>query len=231
AELARVQAKVKSILYELSIVQREMHTHLLESSSVQKELKLSTDQEQRMPKLLADWSQNRSALFEQFHSLSEENRHTKLVAMAEQHEQMLESMLTPAQLQRFRQIALQSQGLFAFKEPETIAALDLTPEQRAKIRDIEREMFGGRFRGPPGGGPPGGPRNAGDNRMNKGPGRRGPGGPGGHESFSRESKAAVAKVLELLSPEQREAWATLSGGPFAGFIDDEFSLPFPQPPR
>src|SRR5262249_61505727 len=68
-----------------------------------------------------------------------------------EHEQAIAGLLTPAQQVRLKQIALQQMGARAFQEPEVVARLKLTAEQRARIRELEgRPGFG-----PPPGPPPG----------------------------------------------------------------------------
>src|SRR5262249_22484362 len=56
-------------------------------------------------------------------------------------------LLTPAQQVRLRQIGLQAEGPGAFAEPEVVAALKLTSEQREQIRTIEDEVLFGWLRG------------------------------------------------------------------------------------
>ena len=58
----------------------------------------------------------------------------------------IETILTSAQQHRLRQIALQSEGAGAFREPEVVDALRLTPEQRERIRVIEEEVLFGQLR-------------------------------------------------------------------------------------
>jgi Spy/CpxP family protein refolding chaperone len=121
-------------------------------------------------------------------NLTMEERRARLVAMAEQHEQELEALLTVAQLKRLRQIHLQTHGLFAFKNQAIVKELALTAEQRSQIRDIERESFARRFEHGPGPrfgeiGPPNGPGERGRDGGGRDGGGRRPdfarGGPGG----------------------------------------------------
>jgi hypothetical protein len=75
-----------------------------------------------------------------------------------------------------------------FNEPEVIDPLNLYP-LRQQIRQILTEEFGG-F----------GPR---------------PGGPKGPFGADKDAKArALERTLELLSPEQRDAWRALIGKPY-----------------
>ena len=64
---------------------------------------------------------------------------------ARANEAEVDAILTPTQRVRLRQIALQTEGPAAFREPEVVEALGLTPAQRERIRAIEEEAFRGRF--------------------------------------------------------------------------------------
>ena len=60
---------------------------------------------------------------------------------ARANEAEVDAILTPPQRVRLRQIALQSEGPAAFREPEVVEALGLTPGQRERIRAIEEEIL------------------------------------------------------------------------------------------
>src|SRR5262249_4786975 len=64
-------------------------------------------------------------------------------ARARAYEAELGGLLTPAQRVRLRQIGLQAEGPGAFSEPEVVAELRLTAEQRDQIRTIEDEVLFG----------------------------------------------------------------------------------------
>ncbi len=68
------------------------------------------------------------------------------------HETAIAGILTPAQLARLGQIALQARGVEALQEPEVVAALNLSRERRAQLRSICGPHPGGRHHGPPGSG-------------------------------------------------------------------------------
>ena len=65
---------------------------------------------------------------------------------ARANEAEIDAILTPSQRVRLRQIALQSEGPAAFREPEVVEALGLTPAQRERIRAIEAESLFGQIR-------------------------------------------------------------------------------------
>jgi eukaryotic-like serine/threonine-protein kinase len=207
AELALEQSKVREILRELNLIQREMHLRLLDNSAVQQELRLTPDQQTKMTAMIKDWTAEREGRFDEFHAMGEAERRKEITISAEKHERALSELLTTDQLKRFKQISTQVQGFFAFKEPEIVRALTLTSDQRSKIRDIERTIFVRRFVPGPGMGPP--PR---------------------HASFVREHEQALAQVLAILTPEQLNEWQLLSGEPFTASIEDWMHGPFRMPP-
>lgn len=205
-KLAADQARVKRILYELTVLQREINVGMLENTRVQEALHLAPEQKARLDDLLKGWSAERTAIFTETQALDEDARRQRFVRMAEEHDRALAEALSEQQRQRVKQIVIQAQGLFAFKDSEIVKALDLTVEQRKAVRDIEREIFaqGG------GGGPP----------MRRGPGEnRGPGPP----RINRQE--SVARVVAILTDEQRGKWQELVGEPFAGFDEPPFRGP------
>jgi hypothetical protein len=132
------------------------------------------------------------------------------VALAKDQEADVARLLTPGQLRRFKQIALQQRGAFAFSDPEVVTALELTPEQRKRVREIQDDAgpagpkFDARIvshRGPPPEGPP--------------PFRPGlP--PRPPERWADHARQAVQRLLDLLTPEQQMKWKELTGEPFVG---------------
>lgn len=203
AELAQASAKVDNILRELNLIQREIQRQLLNNPSVQADLKLSPDTASKLNALLSQWLNDYREEFDRTRQLSEEERRSSMGATAERHEKALTELLTAGQLNRFKQISLQVQGIFAFKEPDVVKALQLTSEQRSKIRAIEHESFVRKFivRGPGGQrmefshdrGPemrrPGEPDDHGpggrgpdDSEERRPPREPGPGGPGGTDA-------------------------------------------------
>ena len=211
-ELAGVQEKVRSILHELEVVHQDMNTGLLEMEAVQKELKLTLAQQEKLKTLLAQWSEERRAFFDQDRRPDDKEDHKRRVAEAEKRDQSINALLTLEQRERFQQLGIQWQGPFAFKEPEVVERMRLTVEQRSQIREIERDMFDRNFNGRsgPGRGP--------------GPGGPGPGG-GGRRNFDRFNVGhmeAVAKILAILNDSQRKAWRELTGEPFTAFAEGNF---------
>jgi hypothetical protein len=200
AELTAFQGQVQNILNELDALRQDLDTRLLDNLAVQQELKLSPDQTSRINTLLEQWSHEH----ENMRGLTEDERRKQTVENAIAHEAALAKLLATPQLARFKQLGIQRQGLLAFKEPEIVAALGLTAEQRRKIREIEHESFD--RHGPPmagSGRPPHGPPPHDD-----------------HIDFSRRDM--LERTLAVLTTEQLEEWHELTGVPFNGFREEPF---------
>ncbi len=117
----------------------------------------------------------------------------------------LKNVLQPAQAKRLQQIALQLRGVEAFKDPLIAGKLELTLEQKGKVRML---LEPGHFPLP----------QVGPRRSFGGPGgKKGGGGP----------KSLQDQVLSLLTTRQKERWQDLVGPPFQG---DVRLTPLPRPP-
>jgi hypothetical protein len=106
---------------------------------------------------------------------------------AETLRKVLPSLLTPAQVRRLRQVELQALGLGVFADPEVQTALALTDEQRAAIRAIAQERE--------------------DLSLSQ------PGEVVGILDYVLLARR-IPRVLKVLSEDQRQAWANLTGEPF-----------------
>jgi serine/threonine protein kinase len=128
----------------------------------------------------------------------------RLLEAARRCEKTIAEVLDGRQRARLRQIALQVQGTFAFRDPEVIDALGLSAAQRQKARQAEAEAMAGFFAGPQ------------------------PGRPMGQEPPERFVQAPVERLVALLSDEQKRKWRALTGEPFAGLRGPPF-IPGPRP--
>ncbi len=106
---------------------------LLGQKSVQEELKLSEDQVQKVKEL----SDKQRESFQGLRDLSQEDRRAKMQEMAKANDKALAEILKPGQLKRVKQISLQQQGAFALVNPEVAKALNISEEQKDKIREIQ----------------------------------------------------------------------------------------------
>jgi hypothetical protein len=207
---------------------------IITEPDVQEDLQLTAEQKDSAAAFQKDADAHRDALFASTESFDDRKR--QLVQFAEAQTSRLAMILTPAQQERLKQISLQSQGLFAFQEPEVIQALELTVDQRQQIREIEFQSIFGR-----------GPKPPPEMFANRDGRKDSPDGPlKGHfhgpppnkEEDERRMREAVQKAVSLLTPEQTERWNALIGLPFQGraiFFPRRFQVvvgtPFPEPPR
>ncbi|HVX14041.1 MAG TPA: protein kinase [Pirellulales bacterium] len=233
ADLAAVEQRVKGILRELELLHRDMQTMLLRFPVVLTELHLNEQQREQIAASVNRWDKERRDLGAKLDRMDDESRRHQFVALAEERELWLAQALSDEQRHRLGQLLLQSQGLWAFKEPAVVDALALTSEQRSAIRKIERAQFGrglGPDRGPHDHGPH--DRHGSGHDRGKSDGRgRGP----DRQSFDDrpgppDHQQAVAKVLALLSNEQIKRWRDLTGTTLEGLNDMPGGGPHPRGP-
>ncbi len=115
---------------------------------------------------------------------------------ARANEAEVDAILTPSQRVRLRQLALQSEGPTAFREPEVVEALGLTPGQRERIRALEEESLFSQMR---------------DLHAGKAPDDAG--------------KPAMERIVAVLTEEQARRWKELAGAPIRGQLS-AFPAPF-----
>jgi hypothetical protein len=234
-DLTKVHEKVKGILHELEVIQRERQLSVLESKSVQKALKLTADQQKRLSALLERWSVEKDSFFKDGHAAPEAERRRRMAQMIEKYEQELAQVLNEPQRLRVKQIVIQSHGIFAFKDQEIILALGLDKQQLAAIREIEQVMFDPGRMGPPRFGM-GGDHKEEAREPEENPGKSEHPGPphegqgGRMMGFDRKELGAhrresVARVLAILKPVQLLKWQELAGPPFEGLDDEAFRGP------
>lgn len=160
-ELALTRDRVKRILDDLTVLQGDRAYFLLEDPAALAELKLSEMQKTALTASMGELGKRREELFQNFRSLTSDQRQKRFLELARSREAALGDILTEGQMHRLKQIKLQVQGPLAFQNPEVVAALKITNEQKEKIRDIEEKAnligpfaFGGfrdgRKDGPPG---------------------------------------------------------------------------------
>lgn len=113
----------------------------------------------------------------------------------------LSAILTPVQIQRLHQIALQFQGPYALLDYDVAKRLLLSAEQREDLREIlinGMRQFGGRF-GP---GPGHDERRDGDRSDD--------------DQFRVVFARSEREMLAILNPEQLAQWQSLTGKPYLG---------------
>jgi eukaryotic-like serine/threonine-protein kinase len=207
--------------------------------TVQEDLKLTPEQRTQVREMndkMFDWKPDS---YRRLKDLSQQERNEQLVTEVRAHEELLQKLLLDGQRKRLQQIALQVQGPRVFQDADVMAALKLTPAQRERMKQLEAKHGG-----PPGGSPPSGgpiaegpPGTRGGPPFPKGlfPKEKGPppGGPGDKfdkgdkgfkggrggpppEDYSKNTQQMMTRMLEVLTPEQRQTWTDMIGEPFAG---------------
>ncbi|MBX9679352.1 MAG: serine/threonine protein kinase [Gemmataceae bacterium] len=195
ADLAQSQARVRKILDELTALQGALKHILVMNGEVQRELNLSGDQRADLKLLDEQWAKQRLELFKDASKVDAKVRRQRFAEAIRGADTALDSMLDPGQRSRLQQIFLQLQGPFAFQTSYVVAALELTPDQQKRIRDLDEKMFIEMKPGPPSFGP-----------------------------FDRKKdvhismQATVEKILKTLSSTQRTRWNELVGEKFEARI-------------
>jgi serine/threonine protein kinase len=187
-ELTATRNKVRQILDDLAALLEDRQYSLLGEGPVLNELGLSREQRfllQDLSKRMADaWEET----YRDVRRVSPEERTRRFLARAREDEGLVSAVLGPAQRQRLREIALQCEGPRAFRKPSVAGVLNLSPDQRARVRTILSDAFTGRVDGRPGTALP----------------------------VEAARRAAMNQILALLGDEQIRRWRELSGEPFKG---------------
>jgi hypothetical protein len=171
-------------------------TSLLAQKSVQTELKLSDDQVKKVTQLAE--SRGATARPQRGQTTNREELRKQQEERAQASEKALAEILKPEQLKRAKQISWQQQGTQAFANAEVATALQLSNEQKEKIRGIQEQAQQARgqlFQ-----------RGAGGNFEEA------------RKKMEEARKATDEKVMNVLSAEQKTKWKELTGEPFKGEI-------------
>jgi serine/threonine protein kinase len=220
ADLESTRNRVQAILADLTLMRDAFRHLLLTDRAVQDDLKLSADARTRLGDVLSDISerQHDSQPRRNASALNGDDRSRQMLREMRGHETAIAAILSPVQLARLKQIALQFRGAEALQEPEVAAALNLSREQRTQLRSI-CGPGPGRHHGP-GHDSESSPTPSSD--VNSVAGREGKHnepppwhGPGHHH------EAEMQKALALLSPEQLARWHDLTGPRFAGLSEPQ----------
>lgn len=209
---------------------------LLRHPAVQKELKLTSDEKDKLDVILPKPEDNDQPVHMNPGSPPPGSPGGPVIPGGPNDTVMdgkIKGILTDAQYTRYHQISLQVQGPGAFNNTDVIEKLQLTQEQQDQIRNLRRQMGrpafpGGPPPGGPGGPPPSGP--AGPPPVGPGgpppggPGGPPPGGPGGPPpggpgvmrpgQMEEMRKQVLDKILELLTDTQRATYQQMRGAEF-----------------
>jgi hypothetical protein len=171
---------------------------LLQHPDVQMELKLSSEQIQKISQVAHAVREKHNEDFDRLRNLDAKERRRQEAdlnnAISQELMQALGGVLLPGQAKRVQQIHLQRQGLRAFADPKVEKALRLTDEQKNKLRiiteDVAKEvkmLFSPRA------------QNSFQQALKK---------------TEEVSRTAVEKGVALFTDEQKKAWHELIGEPF-----------------
>jgi len=113
---------------------------LLRKDQVQKDLRLTEEQKSRLKKAADQTLSDLRRQSVTWASMSPEDRRKKIAEFREQTRTRLHEALTPAQVERLRQIRLQWDQATALADSDVADALQLSEEQRARIRGVLGRM-------------------------------------------------------------------------------------------
>jgi eukaryotic-like serine/threonine-protein kinase len=197
AELRDTTRRVETILADLAVLRAAGELYLLAQPAAHDDLRLDEGQRAKVADLSDRAGRRWTLAFgDRAHPRPAVERVRLALEQARANEAEVDAILTPSQRVRLRQIALQSEGPAAFREPEVVEALALTPGQRERIRAIEEELLFGQMREMQSGKAP-------DNAV----------------------KPAVERILAVLAADQAERWKEMAGEPILGPLSP-FPAPF-----
>jgi serine/threonine protein kinase len=197
AELRDTTRRVETILADLAVLRAAGELYVLVQPPALDDLGLDTGQRAKVADLSARAGRRWMETFGDPGRLPPPARRVRMaLEQARANEAEVDAILTPPQRSRLRQLALQAEGPGAFREPEVVEALALSPDQRERIRAIEEEVIFGRVRERPSGGVP-----------------------------DDSGRTAVDRILAALTPEQARRWKEMAGEPIRGPLS-AFPMPF-----
>jgi hypothetical protein len=118
-------------------------TYLARDKGTQNELKMTKKQIDAVPKLIADLNEKYKDDLGRAKELKPAERYKKegelFKVAGEEANRGLAAVLGADQFKCLKQLHVQRRGPYAFSETEVVAALQLTKEQKKKMRDMETE--------------------------------------------------------------------------------------------
>jgi hypothetical protein len=187
ADLLETKGRVEKILADLAVLRAASQLYLLCQPGVLDDLRLSDGQRPNVKEFCARVGKEWMESLGEVGRVSPAERGRRAVERARAYEAEVSRLLTPAQQVRLRQIGLQAEGPGAFREPEVVAELKLTAEQREQVRTIEEEALFGWMRGPR-------------------PGDSG-------TAPEARDRTANERILAVLTDEQVRRWKAMTGEP------------------
>ena len=188
AELRDTTRRVETILADLAVLRAAGELYLLAQPSAHDDLQLDESQRAKVADLSERAGRRWALTFgDPGHRRPPAERARLALEQARANEAEVDAILTPSQRVRLRQIALQSEGAAAFREPEVVEALGLLPGQRERIRAIEEEFFFRQARGTQAG-----------------------------KGSEETEKPAMERILAVLDSSQALRWKKMAGEPIHG---------------
>jgi eukaryotic-like serine/threonine-protein kinase len=204
AELRDTTRRVETILADLAIMRAAGELYLLIQPPALDDLRLDDGQRARVAELSARAGKRWMETFgDRGRLVTPADRVRLALEQARANETEVNAILSAPQRLRLRQLALQSEGPGAFREPEVVEGLGLSPRQREQIRVIEEQLLVGQVREMRAGAMP-------TDATNKPPATEGP--------------RAMDRALAVLTAEQARQWNEMVGEPIDGPLS-----PFPMP--
>jgi Spy/CpxP family protein refolding chaperone len=162
---------------------------LMRQKSVQDDLKITPEQSDKIH-AFADkqWKRVRA-----MKDLSEAERNRGFEKMAKANRDFLKNTLTPEQVKRLNQIAMQVAGLLWVMRSDVAAELNLTDEQKQKIRELHDEA-----------------------RKEAQEALRSNNGSVEEEKFREMRQSNRKRLMSVLTDEQKAKWKEMAGTPFRG---------------
>jgi len=196
-ELRDTTRRVETILADLAVLRAAGELYVLVQPSALDDLQLDSGQRARVAELSVRAGRRWRETFGDAGRVPPLARRVRMaLEQARANEAEVEAILTPPQQIRLRQLALQSEGPGAFREPEVVDALGLTHEQRQRIRAIAEEILFSQ------------PREIQSGRLPE-----------------DAARTAVDRIVALLTPEQARRWKEMAGEPIRGQLS-AFPMPF-----
>ncbi len=207
AELEVTRDRVRKIVEDLTVLQGVGQIFLLREEAARNDLRLSAEQRAEIADLSHRLDQQREESLRRFRQLAPGERRQRSLRLARMNQAAVEAILSPEQLHRLRQIALQCKGPAAFFDPDVATGLKLTAGQRERIWGLQTNIACNRdtwltARTLPRSGGYGG-------------GLRHHGAPSWRPCESNPG-LAMERILALLTQEQVRRWDEMIGEPFAG---------------
>jgi serine/threonine protein kinase len=197
AELRDTTRRVETILADLAVLRAAGELYLLAQPTALDDLRLDEGQRRKVADLSARAGRRYLDAFgDPGHLPAPAERVRIALEQVRANESEMDAILTPSQRARLRQIALQSEGPTAFREPEVVEALGLTPAQRERIHMIAEEALSRQNR---------------DIR--------------GEKASDAAAMSPMRRILAVLDPRQARRWGEMAGEPVRGPLS-VFPMPF-----